>query len=273
MPPMKPFVSSDPRGALQQRLLDLDRERGDMDWPADAAVARSLRSTGGIFFCDMLTCAHERKTSEPGALVIEGYASTKNVDRYLTILNPKMWRSSVGYWRKHGVVLRNHDYRQPIAGAPHEATIDEEGLWVKWEMTPPLQPGDRFDYTRYEFLNGLLPGHSVGFMIYSTEDIELLPEDDPSGAQVKFNAGELLENSLVSIPANRESLADVARGLALGSRSAHFRAFTREISDMRRALGRAIKEVDDGEAGEDLILATAELAAQNERIRRAADRI
>ncbi len=64
-----------------------------------------------------------------GSLKIKGYASTKDLDRYNDVVEPKAFDGTVDVFMKAPVMLLQHDADKPI-GRFEELTVDSKGLEV-----------------------------------------------------------------------------------------------------------------------------------------------
>lgn len=150
---------------------------------------------------------------------VEAYISTESVDRMGDIIKAKGWE--LGAYRKTGSpVLFGHEYGvTPGGGIAHignavEMEIQRKGLWSVTRFHEKTQLSREAAILARE---KLMPGWSVGFS----------PLDKPEDRMVDgvwkgfiFNRQELLEYSLVSVPANPEAVskaADMARRGLIGA--------------------------------------------------------
>lgn len=142
-------------------------------------------------------------------------ASSEAVDRYGDIIRLDGW--NLDNYQRHPIVLWAHQSRLPEIGKA-EMFRDEEGKKLMADVTFWPEGTSAFvdDLWRI-FEAGGLRASSVGFLptatpnyIYATDDPG--PDDWPTGYE--FIGQELLELSVVSVPANPEALA-VARSLGL----------------------------------------------------------
>nr|DAP28906.1 MAG TPA: prohead serine protease [Caudoviricetes sp.] len=65
---------------------------------------------------------------------IEGYASTKDKDRGHDIVDPQAFKNALDLYMTNPIVLLQHNMNKPI-GVVTEATIDENGLYIKARIT------------------------------------------------------------------------------------------------------------------------------------------
>jgi HK97 family phage prohead protease len=126
-------------------------------------------------------------------------ASTDAVDRIGDVVE----RRGIDYraWQNlGGIILFNHDAACPVANAI-SANIEPAGFTVKIRFAP-IGTSTIADETRRLVKSGTLCGVSIGFTARSWE---WLDARDPSSG-IRYREIEIIEVSLVSIPANRESM-------------------------------------------------------------------
>ncbi len=161
---------------------------------------------------DMFWCHAEIKAVKDGdsdTRTIEGYASTKNLDRMGDIIEPSAFKSSLKQWVENGNLLLNHDFSLPI-GVPTGAKIDSNGLQIKAELASGV---GYVDEAWALIQQNVYRAFSVGFKVNKSEPID--SKEEARG--LRITDLELFEVSVVSIPANRESLFSVTKGLQHGS--------------------------------------------------------
>jgi HK97 family phage prohead protease len=151
--------------------------------------------------------AEETKTLRNGD--VEAYVSTEGVDRMGDIIKAKGWQLDA--YRKSGSpVLFGHDQDKHIGNAV-ELEVQRKGLWSVTRFHEKTQMSREAAILARE---RLMPGWSVGFQ----------PVDKPEDRMVDgkfmgyiYTKQELLEYSLVSVPANPEAVSKafdmVRRGL------------------------------------------------------------
>ena len=153
---------------------------------------------------------------------IKFVASTASPDRYGDVVDQKGWDLSA--YNRNPVVLFNHNPSQMPIGKG-KAYVENEQLMLEVEFD---QKDDMAKTIEQKVRDGFINAVSVGFQPSKTISRSSLPSDHPyhgkSGSY--FQASELLEVSIVTIPANNEAtlskqfsreigLADVARSLIL----------------------------------------------------------
>ena len=132
-------------------------------------------------------------------LTITGHASTNDEDRTGDIIVSDAWKKSgaLDSFLKNPVILAYHDPSRPVGKATdHE--IDEKGLKITARISKAA--GDIVQLVK----EGILSAFSVGFII---KDADF---DNKSGIFI-IKELELLEVSIVSIPANQNALFSVEK--------------------------------------------------------------
>jgi HK97 family phage prohead protease/HK97 family phage major capsid protein len=130
--------------------------------------------------------------------------SDESVDRMGDVIEQSGWQ--LDNFNKNPVALFNHNANFPI-GKWHNLHVKGKQLKGHLELAPE-GTSERIDEIRRLVKAGILKAVSVGFKPLQYEAID---KDDPWGGQ-KFISQELVETSLVSVPANPNALA-VARSL------------------------------------------------------------
>ena len=153
---------------------------------------------------------------------IKFVASTASPDRYGDVVDQKGW--DLRAYNRNPVVLFNHNPAQMPIGKG-KAYVENEQLMLEVEFD---QKDDMAKTIEQKVRDGFINAVSVGFQPSKTIARSSLPTDHPyhgkSGQY--FQASELLEVSIVTIPANNEAtlskqfsreigLADVARSLII----------------------------------------------------------
>lgn len=129
-------------------------------------------------------------------VVIKGYASTFEEDRDGDIVDKSAFANTKDNFMKNPVVLTDHENRvQHVVGKVISMSVDRKGLGVEVQMS---NSSDEYtSMVRTKVKEGLLRAFSIGGMF------------GYEGAQVKEI--DLLEISIVPIPANQSSLFSVAK--------------------------------------------------------------
>lgn len=139
-------------------------------------------------------------------LEIEWYASTKDKDRYWDIVEPQAFEKAMQTYALNPILLLQHDADKPIWKV-ESFTIDWNWLYIKAIVTEDI------DWVMNKLKNGILKWFSIWYRLL---DYEMnYTEDDEwniTDSTCVIKELELLEISLVSIPANpyalRKSIGD-----------------------------------------------------------------
>lgn len=128
---------------------------------------------------------------------IEGYANTTSVDRTGDIIPMPAWNKALENYLKNPIILAYHEHESPV-GRMVDHRVDEQGLWVKARISAAAE--DVFNLVK----DGVLTAFSVGFIIKdamydSVTDLFIIKEL------------ELLEISVVSVPANQDSIFSLSK--------------------------------------------------------------
>jgi HK97 family phage prohead protease/HK97 family phage major capsid protein len=133
---------------------------------------------------------------DPQSIYIEGYASTVDVDRQGDVVPSAVWEKGMQNYLKNPIILAYHDHSNPI-GRMVEHKTDSKGLWIKARISTAAK---QFQLIK----DGILTAFSIGFRVLDAEY--------NSAAEVFFIKDlELVEISVVSIPANQNTLFDLSK--------------------------------------------------------------
>lgn len=147
----------------------------------------------GIFTKSDLPSASDTVDS----ISIAGYASTTDIDRHGDVIPASVWEAGIQNYLKNPIILAYHDHCEPV-GKMVEHKVDEKGLWVKARISAAAE--DVFNLVK----DGVLTAFSIGFRIMDAEY--------NSAAEVFIvKELELHEISVVSVPANQNTLFSLAK--------------------------------------------------------------
>ena len=133
-----------------------------------------------------------------GELKIAGYASTDSVDRDSDRILPAAWtKGGLKNYENNPILLFNHDYNRPI-GRVVEISTDRKGLKIKGIISKSA--GDVYNLVK----EGILSTFSVGFLVKDADY-------DKSVDGLIVKDAELLEVSVVSVPANQDATFSLAK--------------------------------------------------------------
>lgn len=166
-----------------------------------------VRKKGEPVFKSALIEFEEKAAVNPNE-PIRFVASTEAVDRYGDIIRADGWQ--LASYKRNPVVLFGHQHTN-IVGRTLNVWVEGKRLMseilLAEQGTSPL-----VDSVRSLVAQKILKAVSVGFL--PIEDRWIRNEEDNSITGIEFLKQELLEISLVAVPANQEALA-VARHLNL----------------------------------------------------------
>ena len=133
-----------------------------------------------------------------GELRIAGYASTDSMDRQSDRILSSAWtRGGLRNYEINPILLFNHDYNRPI-GKVIEMSTDKRGLRIKGVISKSA--GEIYDLVK----EGVLSTFSVGFLVKDADY-------DKSADGLIVKDAELLEVSVVSVPANQDATFSLAK--------------------------------------------------------------
>ncbi|RJR40841.1 MAG: hypothetical protein C4576_19415 [Desulfobacteraceae bacterium] len=168
-----------------------------------------------------------RQVGDPADRVLEFIASTAQVDRYGDVIEVEGWE--LDNWLKVPVILYGHDYGGFPIGQGIIAIKDPlRGLVIQAKFAT-AQENPEADIAYKLALGGYIRAVSVGFM-----DLEREPLLDNEGNRTgwRFKRAELLEVSLVAVPANPGALiVPVQKGLLTLEEAEAFQAKMQEAAE------------------------------------------
>lgn len=134
------------------------------------------------------------------SVYVEGYASTTDIDRHGDVVPESAWTKGMQNYLKNPVILAFHDHGQPI-GRMTEYKTDSKGLWIKARISSAAK---QFQLIK----DGILTAFSIGFRVLDAEY-------DSLAEVFLIKELELVEISVVSVPANQNTIFDLSK--AFGS--------------------------------------------------------
>jgi len=131
------------------------------------------------------------------SVFIEGYASTVDMDRTGDVVPASVWEKGIQNYLKNPIILAQHDHDDPI-GRMTDYRVDSKGLWVKARISSAAEEC-------YGLIKDkVLTAFSIAFRIIDAEY--------NSAAEVfLIKELELIEISVVSIPANQNTIFDLSK--------------------------------------------------------------
>ena len=140
----------------------------------------------------------QAKDGDENSIIIEGYANTTSKDRVGDVIIQEAWTNGgLDNYMKNPIILAFHDHTKPI-GKTTEVSVEAKGLKISAEIFKSA--GDIFDSIK----NGILQTFSVGFRVKDADydtDTDIFVIKDL----------ELFEISVVSVPANQDSIFSIKK--------------------------------------------------------------
>jgi HK97 family phage prohead protease/HK97 family phage major capsid protein len=156
------------------------------------------------------------------SITIEGYASTNDVDRHGDVVPASVWEAGIKNYLKNPVILAYHDHEEPV-GRMTDHRVDEKGLFVKARISAAAE--DVFNLVK----DGVLTAFSIGFRIIDAEynsALELFVVKEL----------ELHEISVVSVPANQNTLFSLSKAFDTAEEFKSFKMQFATPSDSAKGL-------------------------------------
>lgn len=136
-------------------------------------------------------------TNEPSdSVYIEGYASTTDIDRQGDVVPSSVWEAGIKNYLKNPIILAQHDYDDPV-GRMVQHRVDSTGLWVKARISAAAEI---FNLVK----DGVVTAFSVGFRVIDAEY-------NAATELFVIKQLELVEISIVSVPANQNTLFSLSK--------------------------------------------------------------
>lgn len=131
-------------------------------------------------------------------ITIRGYANTTTKDRTNDVIIEEAWtKGGIKNYQKNPILLAFHDHSRPI-GTATKISVDKTGLEIVGKISKAA--GDVYELIK----EGILKAFSVGFIVKDA--------DYDSKADVfVIKDLELLEISVVSVPANQDSIFSLSK--------------------------------------------------------------
>lgn len=131
-----------------------------------------------------------------GDCIIEGYANTSTKDRVGDVVLPQAFEKSLKTYMNNPVLLANHDWNDPC-GVVLSTEITDKGLWIKARIS------NTRDDIKTLIREGCLRTFSIGYN-------EVTADYDEASKTKYIKELELLEISVVTVPANTEAMFTTA---------------------------------------------------------------
>lgn len=186
--------------AKYKKALELIKAKGITNEQIKASIEKNVKNKIHYFnFAAEQTKGVEvfkKENGEFDKITIQGYASTKDRDRYGHEVEPTAFTNLKDFLEVNPIFLLQHKYDKPI-GIVTQGIPDNVGLYIKADIM------ENTDNCMSQVEKGILRGFSIGFRILKAEFIIKEGADgDIEDMYFHIQELELLEISLVSIPAN-----------------------------------------------------------------------
>jgi HK97 family phage prohead protease/HK97 family phage major capsid protein len=165
------------------------------------------------------------------SITIEGYASTDDVDRQGDIVPASVWKKGIQNYLKNPVILAYHDHSEPV-GRMVEHRVDGKGLWVKARISSAA--GEVFNLVK----DGILTAFSIGFRIVDAEY-------DAAKELFVVKELELHEISVVSVPANQNTLFSLSKAFDTAEEFKSFKMQFAPDSDSAKGLESSTEAIGE----------------------------
>lgn len=141
-----------------------------------------------------------KSVDSPKDFKIAGYANTIDKDRTGDIVIPEAWVKGIDNFRRNPILLYQHDHNKPI-GKVKNITVDKKGIFIEASVSGAAE--NQYG-VKTLIEDGVLKSFSVGFKIKDADY-------DRMSDAFTIKDVELLEISVVSVPANQNSLFSVRK--------------------------------------------------------------
>ena len=165
------------------------------------------------------------------SITIEGYASTDDIDRQGDIVPASVWKKGIQNYLKNPVILAYHDHSEPV-GRMVDHRVDSKGLWVKARISSAA--GEVFDLVK----DGILTAFSIGFRIVDAEY-------DAAKELFVVKELELHEISVVSVPANQNTLFSLSKAFDTAEEFKSFKMQFAPDSDSAKGLESSTEAISE----------------------------
>jgi HK97 family phage prohead protease/HK97 family phage major capsid protein len=143
---------------------------------------------------ELIKAASDDDTS----LYIKGYANTTKKDRTNDVVVEEAWtKGGIDNYKKNPILLAFHDHARPI-GTATSISVDKGGIEIVGKISKAA--GDVYELVK----EGILKAFSVGFIVKDAD------YDSKTDVFVIKDL-ELLEISVVSVPANQDSIFSLSK--------------------------------------------------------------
>lgn len=202
-----------------------------------------------IFELSIPFTVEEKAESSNTPITITGYANTTTKDRQGDVILQEAWqKGGLDNYSKNPIILAFHNHSKPI-GKATSVSVDKSGLKIVAEISSSA-------VEVYNLIKeGILKAFSVGFRVKEADydkltDIFVIKDV------------ELYEVSVVSVPANQDSLFDVSKSFNNAAEFAEFKKLFIKESEAVDTSNETKENLMDKEVLEQLTAQIGEVAAK-----------
>jgi HK97 family phage prohead protease/HK97 family phage major capsid protein len=156
------------------------------------------------------------------SIYIEGYASTTDVDRMNDVIPTSVWEKGIVNYLRNPIILSQHDHDDPI-GRMVDYKIDSKGLWIKARISAAAE--QVYGLVKDEVVTAF----SVGFRVIDAAY-------DAATELFVIKELELVEISVVSIPANQNTLFSLSKAFSDADEYKKFKSQFITVNDSAKKL-------------------------------------
>ena len=175
-----------------------------------------------VLFLNSSFIKSDTTDGETTSITIEGYASTDDVDRQGDIVPASVWKKGIQNYLKNPVILAYHNHSEPV-GRMVGHKVDSKGLWIKARISSAAD--EVFNLVK----DGILTAFSIGFRIIDAEY-------DAAKELFVVKELELHEISIVSVPANQNTLFSLSKAFDTAEEFKSFKQQFAPESDSAKGL-------------------------------------
>jgi HK97 family phage prohead protease/HK97 family phage major capsid protein len=184
-----------------------------------------------VLFLNSSFIKSDTTDEKTASITIEGYASTDDIDRQGDIVPASVWKKGIQNYLKNPVILAYHDHSEPV-GRMVDHRVDSKGLWIKARISSAA--GEVFDLVK----DGILTAFSIGFRIVDAEY-------DAAKELFVVKELELHEISVVSVPANQNTLFSLSKAFDTAEEFKSFKMQFAPDSDSAKGLESSTEAIGE----------------------------
>ena len=184
-----------------------------------------------VLFLNSSFIKSDTTDEKTASITIEGYASTDDVDRQCDIVPASVWKKGIQNYLNNPVILAYHNHSEPV-GRMVDHRVDSKGLWVKARISSAAD--EVFNLVK----DGILTAFSIGFRIVDAEY-------DAAKELFVVKELELHEISVVSVPANQNTLFSLSKAFDTAEEFKSFKMQFAPDSDSAKGLESSTEAIGE----------------------------